>query len=146
MLHNVNVDRKGRVFCGPWAMAALTGLSITAVEQAIRDQNFIDRVSRDGRRLPVRGTYPIEVLKALNTLGFRTVKVGTEHNGKTLKKAYELMKDLHNRSLLVMVKGHWMAIRRGIVVDTMVKEPISLELMAKGRRRTFESAYIVEKM
>lgn len=146
MLHNVNIDRKGQVFCGPWAMAALTGLPITKVEEAIRDQNFIDRVSRGGRRLPVRGTYPTEVLKALNQLGYRTVKVGIEHNGKTLKKAYELMKDFHNKSLLVMVKGHWMVIRRGVVTDTVVREPISLELMAKGRRRQFEQAYVVEKM
>lgn len=146
MLHNVNIDRKGQVFCGPWAMSALTGLPVTKVEEAIRDQNFVVRVDRNGRRIPVKSTYVIEVLRALNALGYRTVRVGDEHKGKTFKKAYELMKDHHNKSLLVLVKGHWMAIRRGVVVDTICKEMTALELLARGRRRTFEGAYIVEKM
>lgn len=60
----------GRVaFCGPYVLSAITGYSVSKVEDAIR--NF--REVPEGRRPQVRGTYTEDVEAALTHFGYRMV-------------------------------------------------------------------------
>lgn len=58
----------GRVaFCGPYVLSAVTGYSISKVEDVIRN----DRHLPNGSRSIVKGTYSEEVSSALAHFGYR---------------------------------------------------------------------------
>jgi len=148
MLHHVTPDRKGMVFCGPWVLSAITGNSVTVCEDALRAVSEEGRFAgRDGRRLQIRGVWPGEVKAALNHLGWSAELVASAKSEKmTLKRAYKTVLRPHmNSTLLVLVRGHYLAMRRGIVSDTINGEMIAFSHARRLRRRNFVTAHVVKR-
>ena len=66
-LNDVNNDTGRIAFCGPFVISAVTGHSISKIEDEIRRY----RDMPDHRKPIVRGTYSDEVEQALLTFGYR---------------------------------------------------------------------------
>ena len=57
MIHPVNNDTGREAYCGPRAIAALTGLPVSAIEARIRRGRGGGYRDRMGRKIPIKGTY-----------------------------------------------------------------------------------------
>ena len=65
-LHEANNDTGRVAFCGPVVLSAITGYSVSKVEDEIRSFRNLD----PGRKPVVRGTYTEEVAAALAHFGY----------------------------------------------------------------------------
>ena len=145
-----------RHYCGPFAIATITGESFEAIYKRLRsDRSKHGRRNRDarGRLKPVRGTYTFEVVRVLGRFGFNATKLGL-HGSKTLRQVCEDFAHLQC-PLLINVTGHFMVLKQGMLCDTHTHEPIpwteyrQLKLQAKQlwhvtpkRRRTPASSQL----
>jgi hypothetical protein len=66
-LNEVNNDTGRVAFCGPFVLSAITGYSISKVEDEIRAFREVP----EGRKPVIRGTYSEEVAAALAHFGYR---------------------------------------------------------------------------
>ena len=66
-LNEVNNDTGRVAFCGPFVLSAITGYSISKVEDEIRALREVPQ----GRKPVIRGTYSEEVAAALAHFGYR---------------------------------------------------------------------------
>ena len=66
-LNDVNNDTGRVAFCGPFVLSAITGYSISKVEDEIRTFRELP----PGRKPVIRGTYAEEVAAALAHFGYR---------------------------------------------------------------------------
>lgn len=108
------IDVKHRPYCGPAAIAILTGVPIARIEKMIRRGRKGYRDS-DGRRIPIKGTHPWEVLKVLERLGckVREIKCESRTFGSFVADTVHV-----STPYLVEVTGHFMASYRGMYCDT----------------------------
>lgn len=76
MLHTVQRDHV-RVYCGPWALAALTGQELWLVREAVHRalEERAGGSSRDRVPKQIRGLYTSEVVRSLELLGHRAEQV-----------------------------------------------------------------------
>jgi len=72
-LNEVNNDTGRMAFCGPYVLSAITGYSISKVEEQIRRFRDIP----EGQRRIVKGTRADEVAAALVAFGYRMVPEAT---------------------------------------------------------------------
>ena len=66
-LNEVRNDTGRVAFCGPYVLAAITGYSISKVEEVVRDLREVPA----GRKPVVKGTYTEEVAEALGRFGYK---------------------------------------------------------------------------
>jgi len=66
-LNTVNNDTGRVAFCGPYVLSAITGYSISKVEDAVRSFRELP----EHRKPVVKGTYAEEVEAALRTFGYK---------------------------------------------------------------------------
>ena len=104
-------------YCGPRAIAHLTGVPLSRAEHMIRRIRHGYR-DRNGRRLPVKGTYKWEVKKVLERLGCKVTKVN--FIWLSLGEFLEDTKHL-DHTYLVNVTGHYTVAHKGIQTDTNLR-------------------------
>lgn len=152
MLHTPNIDRKGRAYCGPTAIAAVTGEPVTKIEKMIRrirsdgERKRYGRIlygggvkNRDGRRLPIRGMYTWEMKKVMKRLGYKPVGYGHHKNRNAPRTLREFCDDKgHLGVFIVEVTDHFVAVSRGMICDTMHKEPVPWQEYRKLSRRVVQ--------
>ncbi len=127
MLHAVNRDVKGGVYCGPTAIAAITGQPVSVIYKKIRrvraegDRRRYGKVVNggnvkrsDGNKRRIVGTHNWEVLKVLKRLGYNAVAKGAEV--MTLRAFCE--DRAHLGPHLINVTGHYVTVSRGMILDT----------------------------
>src|SRR5690606_267577 len=124
-LNNVNNDTGRVAFCGPYVLSAITGYTISRVEDLIRE----------GRELPphrkpvVRGTYADEVEAALASFGYRMeLKESFMHRArKERPTVWQWMQKPRNawaHYILAIHKGkegHWILIKGVKMCDTFTE-------------------------
>lgn len=138
MLHTPINDVGHRPYCGPTAIAAITGAPISVVYKKLRrvradgDRRRYGKVVNggnvkrvDGKKRRIVGTGTTEVLKVLKRLGYPVVARLPQHKrpaGITLR---QLCDDrAHLGPHLVEVTGHWIAMSRGMLCDTHRRTPV----------------------
>lgn len=128
MLHAT--EAKG--YCGPTAVAALTGVPVGRIENMIRRKRRGGYRDRNGRRMPVRGTYTWEIVRVLKRLGCKVEKMADTEStfGRFCDDTAHM-----STAFLVEVTGHFMAVHRGMFVDTSHREPTTAAGYAKATRR-----------
>lgn len=124
-LNNVNNDTGRVAFCGPYVLSAITGHTISRIEDIIRE----------GRDLPphrkpvVRGTYADEVEAALATFGYRMVLKESfmSRARKERPSVWQWMQKPRNawaHYILAIHKGkegHWILIKGVKMCDTFTE-------------------------
>ena len=111
-LYTPHNDTETPVYCGPTAMAAITGESISVIEDAIH-------------RVAVTGMYDVQLLAAMELLGWYVVEEWSSNGVRYTLDAFA--KD-HGRDgpFIVAVTRHFVAISEGEFCDTGTMAPCDL--------------------
>lgn len=134
MLHTPIADGR-RHFCGPTAIAAVTGATFDEVYKKIRrvrsDRNGRVRDTA-GRKVPIKGMGNFDLLLTMKRFGFK-VKAKGSLGYPTLRA---LLEDRgHLGPIIVNVTHHYIAVSRGMICDTFTKVPIPMMDYPKLRVR-----------
>lgn len=116
----------GRVaFCGPYVLSAITGYSISKVEDVIREGRDLPA----GRKPAVRGTYADEVEAALAHFGYR-MELKESHLHKARKERPSLwtwmQKPRNTWAYYILAihkgkEGHWILVKGVKMCDTFTE-------------------------
>lgn len=111
-------DVKHRAFCGPTAIALLTGVPVSVIEQKLR------RGRKGWGNKPIKGCYNWEVLRVLKTLGCKVEEFKNPEG--TFAKFVEDTTTI-SKPFLVNVTGHYMVSHKGQFADSawIIPTPIS---------------------
>jgi hypothetical protein len=121
------------LWCGPTAIAALTGISGAAIESAILAHRTVNKPQRGNRKLHgarVKTTWANEIVPVLAALGF----AATEHLASGSLAGY-LRRNRSNKPRLVLITGHYIAVCGDHCVDSMRREPTPINRSPYMRRR-----------
>lgn len=111
MLHTPMVEAGRTHYCGPTAIAALTGVPIAIVEKMIRRRRKGGFRNSLGRSMPIKSTYHWELVRVLEALGCKVEQQKIFE--RTFGKFCEDTKHLSS-AFLVRVPGHIMAVFQGV--------------------------------
>jgi len=122
ILNEVNNDTGRIAFCGPYVLSAITGHSISRVEEEIRRY----RVLTEGKQQAVKGTRADEVAAALAAFGYRMTLVAsfTHLPRKERPTVWSWMQKPRNAwSYYILAihkgkQGHWILIKGVKMCDT----------------------------
>lgn len=118
MIHPISSTRLA--FCGPTAVAAITGLDITSIETIFWYYRGLDMEEN----IIIEGVFDYEILKVLEYYRFRTMPHYTE---------FSLLKDVlmesrtfysWNTIFLVTVPNHVLVVNQGRVNDTTPEDKL----------------------
>jgi hypothetical protein len=111
-LYTPHNDTGTTAYCGPTAMAAVTGEPISVIENTIH-------------RVAVTGMYDVELLAAMELLGFYVVE---QWNSNGVRYTLDRFAKEHGRDgpFIVAVTGHLVAISQGEFCDTSTMLPCDL--------------------
>lgn len=131
-LSGVKFRGEGRmVYCGPFAASAITGKYVEDIENKINEH----RKRSPGTKITT--TYNHDITYALKKLGYR-VEYEREHYEKhpcpTLAR-WMRERDNLEASYLVLVTGHWVAVKGRKFVDTFTGLPVFLRAAPHRRKR-----------
>lgn len=140
---NIDVTRGKGPYCGPTAIAILTGEPISRIEKMIRRRRRGGFRNSAGCKMPIKGTYNWEVIAVLKTLGCRVEEV-KRVSGETLSNLVtECLPS--TGAYLVNVTGHFMVASGGMIADTTHKTPISVVDYRRKSRRVQQVWKVVAK-
>jgi hypothetical protein len=127
-------------FCGPTAIAAVTGESLEDVRAAIHQVRGEGFLAKNGNRMPITGMTNNELLKVMVELGWRGVECAVpegQHWGlRKLERPFPKLKEFCQQRgsegpFIVNVTGHYIAVGGGEVCDTRTRFPIEIERAMK---------------
>ena len=146
MIPNMQNLAETRAFCGPFALAALTGEPIDRCLDAIRAVRGDDnRGATPRRRRAIRGVFNWEMERALRALGWRMDPVSYSRKVSMKRFVETVGTDLKNVPLLVNVTGHYIVLYRGMVMDTTHRIPMAFSLSRRYRRSIVRNAWAVKR-
>jgi hypothetical protein len=123
----------GAQWCGPTAIAAITGIAPEEVERAIlsyRATHKPPKASRNMRGQLVRTLWWHEVEPVLRLLGWRAVETEPHYRLRTFA-SWLRGRTGDQKPYLVLVTGHFVAVQAGWFVDTRFRQPIELKRLLK---------------
>lgn len=124
-LHKINHDLKTVLWCGPGALATLTGLPTSRIMAVLRHVT--------GRRT-VKGVYHSEIIKAGEFLGLRFWPQMTRR--QTLARwTAEQRHLLHAGAVLLSVSHHYVTVSGRMFNDNWTKVPVPLKKAPRRRAR-----------
>lgn len=112
-------------WCGPAAVAILTGVPYSRVEDMIRRGR-----GKGWRTKPIKGTYIHELVKVLKRLDCKVERVDVYEN--TAPKFADDVR--HAGAYLFRVPGHIMVACGGIIADNSNPEGVPAEVYGRARR------------
>lgn len=122
-LFNPRYRGKQREFCGPTAIAAVTGASLEDIRDAIRQERGPERKS-DGSHMPIMGLTVVELLGVMDHLGWKVIEEDSYKDRAELKRAKLCtlgefaIAHGHDGPFIVNVTGHYVAISHDEFCDT----------------------------
>jgi hypothetical protein len=145
MLHTPIYDVRGMPYCGPTAIAAITGEPISIIRDIIRSQKG---TKKNGHAMPVMGISRRVMLITMQTLGWEVVA----HTDCTKGRIYRLdeflelvqMGTVHG-SHIVNVTGHFYAVDDDEICDTYSRIPMEIHRFKRGRQRWVKHWWKFEK-
>lgn len=147
-LHAVNID-KGRAYCGPSAIAAISGLHPKGEIRSV-----INRIRGRDENSGVCGLHNRELLSACWVLGYELLPVywwPDDLQGPmridwksppTLRQFVVRMKS--ERAMIVNVTGHYVSCARRLVIDSLVPDGDDVEDHRCSRRKV-KKAWLVKR-
>ncbi len=136
-------DTPRHTFCGPYAVSAITGKPVEDIEDTLNRR----RGKMSGTKIVT--TYNTELRLTMCSLGFRATLI--YNNMGPSRKSPTLAKWLRERcgpettaTYLVLVTGHWIAVKGRKMVDTWTKKPIFIG-KAPHRRKRVQVVIVVDK-
>jgi hypothetical protein len=144
-LFNVVNDTKSRAWCGPMAVAAITGSPVSLVRDCFRlaryGKHWIDRP----RSPPVRGTTDHEVTLAMRSLGFHGH--WQDVDGAPTLAAYLESREgqLRSHPTIVHLTGHYVAVSGWLFCDTYTKGEVVDADDAPGRRKRVKRVFVITR-
>ncbi|WP_421927165.1 hypothetical protein [Neoaquamicrobium sediminum] len=143
-LHFVENDTSSRAFCGPTALAALTGQPISVVRDACRmARHGNDWPARLPRAPRVRGVSNVVLEKALRLLGFTGRWVRVAGNPTLAAWLERRTREERYRPCIVNVTGHYVTVSGYEFVDTFTRGKVVDVGEAPGRRKRVQRVFIV---
>ena len=124
-LNEVRNDTGRVAFCGPYVLSAVTGYSISKIEDVIREGRQLPKSSR----AIVKGTYTEEVASALAAFGFRMLPVASfmhleRKQRPTLWTWMQKPRNAWAHYILAIHKGkegHWILVKGVKMCDTFTE-------------------------
>lgn len=142
-LHDVVNDTKSRAFCGPTAVAAITGEPISRVRDAFRLVRHGAGWTEYDRAPSIMGTQDYEVQRVLRLLGY----VGS---WRRIARQPTLAAYLEGRTgverthpCVVHVTGHWVAVSGWVFCDTFSNGQVVDADQAPGRRKRAKDVFVI---
>jgi len=141
MLYTPKYRGTRREFCGPTAIAAVTGASLEEVRDAIRQERGPELRS-DGGYMPIMGLHNVEMLGAMDQLGWKVVEEDAWRDRAELMAASRAKlctlgefaaEHGHDGPYIVNVTGHYVAISHGEFCDTRSILPVELDRAMKWK-------------
>jgi hypothetical protein len=147
MLHTPIYDvRGGRAYCGPTAIAAVTGEPISIIREVIRAQKG---TKINGHAMPVIGISPTMLVNTMKVLGWEVV---AHHDYTKTEHIYRLNDYLELVQMgtvkgphIVWVTGHFYAVDDDEICDTYTKIPMDIHRFKRGRQRWVKRIWKFEK-
>ncbi len=140
-LMNVPARPKGKWYCGPYVMAAVTGESFDTIRTEI---------NRAKGRPDTRGVcsvQPWQLRKAFRELGWTSFT--TYHHGESPKmRLKEFMKSIpHDDTTIyvVYITGHYVAVQGSMFIDTFSKHKVSTAFSPQAGK-TVKEVYRMRKI
>lgn len=142
-LRDVVNDTKSRAFCGPMAVAAITGEPISRVRDAFRLVRYGDGWIHYKRAPAIMGTRAQEVERVLRLFGY----VGSWRvvdDQPTLAAWLEARGGIERtHPLIVQVTGHWIALCGWEFCDTRSRGRVVDAEEAPGRRKRVRRMFVI---
>jgi hypothetical protein len=120
-------------YCGPAAVAALTGVTTTKAAEFIRTAY---------NRKAIRRVYPEELVHALKEMGYRATY--SLVSGKPTMAKWLREREDRNAANILFLTGHFVAVKGNKFVDNHTKEPVWIS-KAPGRRKRVLGVIEVER-
>lgn len=127
------LDLKHTPYCGPAAVAILTGVPLSRIELMLK------RARKGWGNKPIKGMYAHEAVKVLKRLGCK-VKAAKVYEGTATKFADDVR---HAGAYLVNVTGHFMVACAGVLADNANPEGVPAETYGRGARRVVRAWRVV---
>ena len=150
MLHTPNYDVRTRAFCGPTAIAAVTGEPVSVIRNIVRDIRGCTK--SNGALLPIMGLSNEELLMTMARLGwFVTDKSGDTDNreNKDIFRLDDFLDDIQmgrrKGTYIINVTGHYYAVDEDEVCDTRTQIPIEIHRFKRGRKRWIQRWWRFER-
>jgi hypothetical protein len=108
------IDVNRRVYCGPYAIAVLTGVPVTRIEKMLRRRR---KGWRDdlGRKLPIKSAGNTECIRVLETLGCKVERVS---DLQPTLGAFCRDREFVSLTYLVNVTDHYVVVHKGTYCDS----------------------------
>lgn len=135
----IDVSRKRGPYCGPTAIALLTGVPYRKIEKMIRRKRGASAKNVNGAYIPIKGTYNREVLEILKQLGCKTAPV--KNAEQTLGQFVDDQR--FSGTYLIEVTSHFMVCEGGSVADTTYLQPIPIEDYPRRTRKVRQAWRVV---
>lgn len=119
------LDLKHTPYCGPAAIAILTGVPQSRIEKLLK------RRRKGWGNKPVKGTYNWEVRKVLERLGCKVEELKNPES--TIAKFADDVR--HAGTYLVNVTNHYMVAAAGMIADNAHQDGVPAETYHRGARR-----------
>jgi len=135
MLHTPIYDVRGMPYCGPTAIAAVTGEPVSIIRDIIRAQVG---PKRNGHARAVMSVSNKIMLTTMNTLGWHVISCYIRQDTKLLRLGDFLDGIQMNEQkgpYIVMVTGHYYAVDQDEVCDTFTRIPLEVHRFKRGRAR-----------
>jgi hypothetical protein len=140
-LLNPPAREKGRWYCGPYVMAAVTGESFTEIRRVINRAK--GRPSTRG----VCSVQPRELKQAFRDFGWRifTVYHHAEEPKMRLKEFMHGLDPDDSTMYVVYITGHYVAVQGGLFIDTFSKHKVSTAFSPQSGK-TVKEVYRLRKI
>jgi hypothetical protein len=140
MLHTPIYDVRVLPYCGPTAIAAVTGEPVSVIRDIIRSQIG---TKSNGDARPIMGVSREILLKTMHTLGWLVIaKSGDTNNRENPKDVFRLGDFLDHLQMreqagpyIVNVTRHYYAVDQDEICDTRTRIPLEVHRFKRGRRR-----------
>ncbi|RVP95803.1 hypothetical protein [Sinorhizobium meliloti] len=142
-LFTVINDTRSRAWCGPTAVAAITGAPVSVVRDCLRLARFGSHWVDRPRSPPIMGTRDHEVEHAMRSLGFHG-HWQTVPGNPTLAAFLESRQGLlRTHPTIIQVTRHYVAVSGWLFCDTFTKGEVVDADDAPGRRKRVKRVFIV---
>lgn len=146
MLHTPIYRGAASEYCGPTAIAAVTGVSLRDVRETIYQARGSHFLKSNGDRMPIIGMANTDLIATMALLGWHAVEemfnpvpiMATGYRGHGAPRLYPTLlqfAEAHGARgpFIVEVTGHYIAVSHGELCDTRFRIPADLK-MAVTRR------------
>lgn len=135
MLYQINHDLKTKLWCGPAAIAAVTGYPTSIIMQALKE---------DTGKVAVKGVYNSQLWRVMMRFGYGVAKNISGQNRTLAQFARDHAEDFAKAPMVVNVTGHYLVLFGRRSVDNWTKDPVFIS-DSPHRLKKVKAAWVFDK-